>query len=53
MFTTGSSDAHQAAMQGDVNKLKAIAESDPSQLHAVDSNGWKVRFFFPVASAYE
>ena len=45
-FTTGSTDAHTAAQNGDITLLKSIAERDPSQLHAADSNGWKVSHIF-------
>merc|ERR1711982_211876 len=37
----GSTNAHTAAMDVDVSALLKIAETDPGQLHAVDTNGWK------------
>ena len=47
-FTTGSTDAHTAAQNGDITLLKTIAKRDPSQLHVADSNGWKVSYAFTV-----
>merc|ERR1711983_402440 len=40
-FTIGSTNAHTAAMDGDIAALLKIAETDPEQLHAEDINGWK------------
>merc|ERR1711983_142186 len=40
-FTTGSTNAHSAAMNGNVSALQEIANVDPQQLHAADANGWK------------
>jgi len=40
-FTIGSTNAHTAAISGDISALLDIAETDPGQLHAVDTNGWK------------
>jgi len=40
-FTTGSTNAHSAAMDGDTMALDKIAKRDPKQLHAQDINGWR------------
>merc|ERR1711983_758200 len=41
-FATGSTEAHEAAAHGDVQRLKEIAIEDPDQIHKPDTNGWKV-----------
>jgi len=40
-FTTGSTEAHEAAGKGDLQRLKEIAHSDPESMHKTDGNGWK------------
>lgn len=40
-FATGSTEAHEAAAHGDVQRLKEIAIEDPDQIHKPDTNGWK------------
>jgi len=40
-FTTGSTEAHTAAAEGNVSKLKEIARDDPKKIHQKDVNGWK------------
>jgi prolyl 4-hydroxylase len=40
-FSTGSTEAHAAAIRGDVDRLKEIAVEDPEQIHTKDINGWK------------
>lgn len=41
MFTTGSTDAHAAAGQGEVDALARIAKEEKSQLTTKDENGWE------------
>jgi ankyrin repeat protein len=33
-------DPRQAALMGDVQKIKRLAKADPSSLHQPDENGW-------------
>lgn len=40
-FTTGSTDAHTAAAEGNIAQLKEIAEKDIDKIHARDANGWE------------
>lgn len=40
-FDTGSSIAHKAAIAGDVDTLKEIAEANKKALHKKDQNGWQ------------
>merc|ERR1712176_421522 len=40
-FATGSTEAHEAADHGNVQRLKEIAIEDPDQIHKPDTNGWK------------
>jgi len=39
-FTTGSTEAHQAAQQGDAESLKEIIDVLEYLVNAKDSNGW-------------
>lgn len=39
-FTTGSTEAHTAAQQGNLDDLKKHVENDKKLVHKVDSNGW-------------
>lgn len=40
-FTTGSTDAHQAAMSGEVDTLEHIAKHEKHKLTTKDVNGWE------------
>uniref|UniRef100_A0A7S2A5Z6 Fe2OG dioxygenase domain-containing protein n=1 Tax=Trieres chinensis TaxID=1514140 RepID=A0A7S2A5Z6_TRICV len=40
-FSTGTSWAHKAAIEGDINVIKDLAETNKGDLHKKDKNGWQ------------